>query len=99
MKLQCDQCNCTFNIHELTEIKKEVLNKDVERHYIDCPNCKQKYTTHYENDAIKKLTTEIRLLQKKAPLKVKQKNKLNRLRKKVRMLSDTLRMEVESNES
>ncbi|MGN8647898.1 hypothetical protein ACTNEO_05085 [Gracilibacillus sp. HCP3S3_G5_1] len=98
MKLQCDKCNNTFKVNQIKNIKQEQVKNDIIRHFIECPRCKEKYTTHYENDAIRKVTAEIKALQKKAPLKIKQRNKLNKLRGKVRFMADTLKMEVEKGE-
>ncbi|SFL39070.1 hypothetical protein SAMN04487943_101311 [Gracilibacillus orientalis] len=95
MKLSCDNCNNTFNVDQIKDIKQDKIKDDIERHYIACPNCQHKYTTHYENDAIKNITAEISTLQKKAPLKIKQKNRLDKLRTKVRFMSQTLKADVE----
>lgn len=98
MKLQCDNCSHTFNVSQIKDIKQDPVKNDIVRHFIECPDCQHKFTTHYESDAIRKMTAEIKALQKKAPLKIKQKNKLHKLRRKVRVMADTLKMEVEKGE-
>ncbi|WP_018934570.1 hypothetical protein [Gracilibacillus lacisalsi] len=99
MIIECDNCSHTFNVNQIKDIKQEAIKNDIVRHFIECPDCQHKFTTHYENDAIREITAEIRRLQKKVPLKIKQKNKLHKLRRKVRVMADTLKTVVEKDES
>lgn len=95
-KLYCnDGCQEEFNVQQLKIDQVEHLTGDVERHYIECPNCKQQYTSYYLNDEMKQIQTQMRLLIKKAPLKVKQKNRLSKLERRIKFMGNQLKMKVE----
>ncbi|WP_017470631.1 hypothetical protein [Amphibacillus jilinensis] len=95
MITKCDSCNHEFELTQLTTESFELLPNNVERHYFECPNCNKQYTTHYLNDDLKEMQEEIRRLQNKHPLKIKQKNKLAKLKRKIIFLHNQLKMEVE----
>ncbi|WP_440894961.1 hypothetical protein ACS127_10330 [Amphibacillus sp. Q70] len=76
-------------------MKKEELPNKLERHYIECPNCKQQYTSYFINDDIKALQKEIETLNKKGVLKVKQKNKLTKLKRKLIFMNNQLKMKFD----
>lgn len=92
--IQCNECNHIFKYNE-TEIKTELVREDISRHYFECPGCHFKYTTFYENKPIREKIDEIKKLLKKDTLKTKQANKLNRLKRQVKLMTETLRKVVE----
>ncbi|WP_272033106.1 hypothetical protein [Oceanobacillus kimchii] len=97
-KVTCDECQHEYELTHLNTNLKEQLPNNIERYYIECPNCKAQYTSYYQNDELKKVQAEILRLQKIHPLKIKQKNKLVRLRKKIMLMHNTLKAQVENME-
>lgn len=95
MITKCDKCSKEFELTQINTESFELLSNNVERHYFECPNCKEQYTTHYLNDQLKEMQEEIRQLQKKQSLKVKQKNKLAKLKRKIIFMHNQLKMEIE----
>ncbi|MBO1003750.1 hypothetical protein [Pseudogracilibacillus auburnensis] len=94
-----DGCQKDFYITELKTEGIEKLPGNVERHYIECPNCGQQYTSYYLNDDMKKIQQEISVLRKKLPdLKLKQKNKLNKLSRRLQFMNNKLKTEIEQGE-
>src|SRR5690625_3824390 len=92
--IQCNECNHIFKYNE-TEIKTEIVKGDISRHYFECPGCHFKYTTFYENKPIREKIDEIQRLLKKPTLKQKQADKLKRLRRQVKIMTETLKGIVE----
>ena len=96
MKVTCnDGCQEEFTILAVKTEGIEKLSNNVERYYIECPNCGQQYTSYYLNDELKQMQAEIQELQKKHPLKIKQKNKLTKLKRKIQFAHHQLKMKVE----
>lgn len=95
MKVTCDECQEEFELTKLNTNLKEELPNDIERYYMECPDCKAQYTAYYSNPDIKRIQLEIGKLLNKRSLKIKQKNKLNRLRSELMMRAERLRYEVE----
>ena|SRR5690625_2154887 len=94
-KLYCnDGCQKEFRP---TQIKTgtEILEGNIERHYIECPHCKQQYTSYYIDDEMRQMQSQIKMLQQKEPLKVKQRNRLNKLIRKMQFRSNQIKLEVE----
>ena len=96
-KVYCnDGCQQEFTIPQLKTEGIEHLLGNVERHYIECPNCGQQYTSYYLNDDMKKIQTEISMLRKNLPtLKVKQKNRLNKLTRRLQHMNNQLKEQIE----
>ncbi|MGM8213557.1 hypothetical protein ACLIBH_12340 [Virgibacillus sp. W0430] len=96
-KVICNKCcQQEFKLTELNTNLVEQLSNDIEHYYIECPNCKQQYTSYYLDDDLKVMQQEIRRLQKRLPvLKVKQKNKLTKLKRKILFMQNQLKMKVE----
>lgn len=97
-KLYCnDGCRKQF---PLTKINTgmETLERNIEHHYIECPHCKQKYTSYYMDDQMKQIQLQIQALREKEPLKIKQKNRLNKLIRRMTFMHDQLKMKVEQGE-
>ncbi|WP_156290777.1 hypothetical protein [Oceanobacillus salinisoli] len=96
-KIYCNNgCQQEFTISGL---KIEKLSGNVERHYIECPHCGEKYTSYYLNDTMKKVQQEIKALQKKPSLKIKQRNRLLKLKRKMQMMNQTLKAKMEAGTS
>lgn len=96
-KIYCnDGCQKEFPFTK-AGIGFETLPNNIERHYLECPHCKKQYTSYYLNDDIKMIQAEIKRLSGKSLLKVKQRNKLAKLKQKAIFMSRQLKMEVESN--
>lgn len=94
-KIYCnDGCQKEFTLDDLT-MKNEELKNDIERYYIECPNCKQQYTSYYLSEPMKKIQKEIQALREKAPLKIKQKNRLSKLIRKLVFMSNTIKITLE----
>lgn len=94
-KLYCnDGCQKEFRP---TQIKTgtEMLEGNIERHYIECPHCNQQYTSYYMDDNMREIQAQIIMLQKKEPLKIKQRNRLNKLTRRIRFMNNQLRMKLE----
>ena len=87
-KLYCnDGCQKEFTTTQ-AGIGYETLPGNVERHYMECPNCKEQYTSYFLDDEMKEIQKEIRRLKYKTDLKVKQKNKLLKLSKKLQSMNE-----------
>lgn len=97
-KLYCNEgCQKEFKPTEIIT-GVEMLEGNIEHHYIECPHCYKKYTSYYLDDEMKQIQLQVIELQKKAPLKIKQRNSLNRLIRKLMFMSNQLKMKVEQNE-
>ena len=95
-KLYCnDGCQKEFKITELKTDHVEILPGNVERYYLECPHCKQQYTSYYLNDEMKQIQLQIRALAGKEPIKIKQKNRLAKLERRIKFMGNQLKMKVE----
>lgn len=89
MKVTCDQgCQKEFTIQKIKTEKSQTLPNNLERYYFTCPGCGQEYTSYFLDDDMKQMQTEIRLLKSKAELKIKQKNRLLKLTRKIATMND-----------
>ncbi|MBM7573139.1 hypothetical protein [Aquibacillus albus] len=96
MKVTCKEgCQKEFEIKELKKEDIKVSGQNIERYYIECPECKKEYKSFYMNDDIKSIQKQIRTLKNKYPLKEKQKKKLAKLNRKIEYLSKQLKKEIE----
>lgn len=94
-KLYCnDGCQKEFNVSEM-KVGVDALIGGIEHHYIQCPDCKQKYTSYYTDEKIRALQVQVKMIQKKAPLKIKQRNQLNKLIRRMQFMSNQIKMKVE----
>lgn len=97
-KVYCnDGCGRSFTISNLTTGVDHYEN-GIEKHYIKCPNCSQKYTSYYLNDSMKTIQQEIITLRNKPNPKAKQKNRIIKLTKRMHTMSKQLRLQVERGE-
>ena len=87
-EVQCDECKQLFAITEIKTEKSATLPGDITRHYFECPGCKHEYTSYFLDDAMRQMQSEIRLLKNKSDLKIKQKNKLVRLTRKLATMNE-----------
>ncbi|KMJ55221.1 hypothetical protein AB685_28395 [Bacillus sp. LL01] len=89
MNVTCNEgCQKEFKI---TEIKTDLVEKlpgNVERFYFACPNCAQVYTSYFLDDSMKEMQQEIRELKSKQNLKIKQKNRLMTLTRKLAAMNE-----------
>lgn len=100
MKVTCNEgCRQEFQITDLKLEGVEKLPGNVERYYIECPNCGQEYTSYFLDDRMKIIQREIRYLQKKPTLKIKQKNKMAKLTRKLHAMSERLKKDAERGET
>lgn len=90
-----DGCQQEFNITELKTEGVDKLPGSIERYYIECPNCGQEYTSYYLDDDMKEMQAEIKRLLRKPSLKIKQKNRADKLKRKLQFRMNQLKMEVE----
>lgn len=94
-RLYCNEgCREAFHLTELSTGVEE-LGNGVEHHYIECPNCRERYTSYYSNEKIRALQKEVGALRKKAPLKIKQRNRLNKLIRKLQFMGEELKKEIQ----
>lgn len=84
MKVTCDQgCQKEFTIQKIKTEKSQTLPNNLERYYFTCPGCDQEYTSYFLDDDMKQMQSEIMLLKSKTDLKIKQKNRLLKLTRKL----------------
>lgn len=62
IEVHCDDCGKTFRIEGL---ETDWVNDNVRRTYFECPYCKKKYTSFYEDDKVRQNIKNIQKLQKK----------------------------------
>lgn len=98
LKVSCDICHAEFNATDKLNNGIDRLLNGVERHYIECPNCQEQYTSYYLNDQMKIMQQQIMALRKKPHLKVKQRNRLNKLVAKMHRMNEQIGQEVEGND-
>jgi len=60
MFVKCDSCNIKF---EFKNPKKRKLTDKVSEIYFECPNCREKFHSYYENEKVRELMEENRKLQ------------------------------------
>ena len=82
-KIQCDHCEQLFSITEIKTEKSTRLPGNITRHYFECPGCQHEYTSYFLDNEMRQMQLEIKYLQNKTELKIKQKNKLLKLTRKL----------------
>lgn len=82
-QVQCNQCEHLFSMTEIKTEKSTTLPGNITRHYFECPGCQQEYTSYFLDDEMRQMQLEIKYLQSKTGLKIKQKNKLLKLTRKL----------------
>ncbi|MED4124017.1 hypothetical protein P4641_08515 [Halalkalibacterium halodurans] len=84
MKLLCNEgCQKEFEVNEIKSNGVEKLPANVDRYYIECPNCGKEYTSYFLDETMREMQAEIRHLKNKQNLKVKQKNRMFKLTNKL----------------
>lgn len=89
MNVTCNEgCQQEFEITAIKTDHVEKMSGNIERHYFTCPNCNQEYTSYFLDDSMKEIQQEIKDLRSRNDLKVKQKNKLLKLTRKVTAMNE-----------
>lgn len=97
MRTSCDKCKKVYDLSELNADNFEKLPNNVEWYYMECPNCKERYTSHYVNDEIKEVQLQIMALHdKKHNLGIKERNRLNGLVRRILVMFGQLKDEMEA---
>src|SRR5690625_4475703 len=64
-KFQCDKCEKELKLTQLNTNLVDHLPNNIDRFYLECPHCKQQYTSYFLNDEMKKIQVQIKMLHKK----------------------------------
>lgn len=98
-KIYCnDVCQKEFKLTQLNTNLVDQLSSGIDRFYLECPHCQQQYTSYFLDGDMKKIQGEILRLQNKHSLKIKQKNKLSKLRQRIKFKNNQLKMKYEQSE-
>ena len=95
-KLICEEgCQQLFDVNDM-KIGKEAYSGGIERHYLECPHCKHKYTSYYTDDNVRALQLEVIALKNKGALNMRQRNKMNALIRQMQTMSDEIKNRIET---